>query len=364
MEYKTICAEGDIFDLIFDLRRNRASVFGAVVDRGNFGKYIETCQHICDRIDRIEDAADEGLVDLSSLSISTGSIRILTNDYPEMKVSFERMLERVSVMGGCCANLLPLSIELIEFFRDCGDLLSEDYKRKLSEKICELLKKTKYDRSSSVSKYIMGCPYVNFYDAYFFGNESLPKEEHTYLLNEYIGRVAKGDSSFESRIRQHIEAGAKYLDEDSLKTLLECGSWAAKERARNVLTIIQEKGIELPFEIRDYVTSRLAEIEKSEMQFAEVANLFEGCLRIAPVHEWLSSFVDGLVILENGDVLAKGLASYLDSYYPGQEGQDLDKNPFAGVSQLFKDVYFFTKSYNSHRSKTLVMKSIEESIDE
>lgn len=240
----------------------------------------------------------------------------LEQKYPEEK---ERIKDLSLYIFTITQYFLPeyFLIGIMRFLKNLGNHIDNTIYENLLIGVRNVLRIIPYNRSSKERLYLSkDFPHYLLYQAYFFENPSVPREEHTYLLDELLKSALSTEKSLEkieNMVLLHLSIEDCKVSKETFRRLLDCRT-GAKDNALAVIFMIN-RCKKMPFGPDEYLESVFSTLP-SEDTYQNLIDLFETLFYMSATTNWLPLYVKKLNTTPCTTCFADDVLKYIkESHY-------------------------------------------------
>lgn len=272
-------------------------------------------EEILKNLKEIKKGVEEGLLDLRNIMIIdelSSETTVLKRKYSRNCMDIHSIEQDISFLQMQCINIPSFLIEMMEFIVNHQKSLETETYGIAVLLMRDILMVTPYERTSRERIYLtQKYPHHLWYDAYCIRNASVPKEEHTFLLNNLLKTVLLSpisDKHFTRSIKGHLNKETCGISETAYNSLLRCSD----DRRPNVLSAlfaIASNGTNPPISSTQYIDDFVESIEKRYFSAKAFIDLFETMHHAYPNEYWLDYYVRRMV--EFGEETVDKVLAYI-----------------------------------------------------
>lgn len=223
-------------------------------------------------------------------------------------------------------------VTLMEIFSK-DDRFDRDELDRMRKMIAKALTRLNYDRNSETRVYLSTkMPHI-WYKYYMFENPTVPTEEHTYLLNEFLANVssrARVMSIWDKKtVIEHMSCEGCTIDIETVVSLLAKKLLRDNEAYQMIHPFIE------PCDTFECL-AKLFSKKLATPSFGELKRAFDELFFISPIKEWIEDFAALLVQTDDDEQMADVLLEYIETVY-SRKNSILFEDAFVMFSEELKE---------------------------
>lgn len=301
----------------------------------------------------------KGLIDFELQGLSEEvfkSTRELEQKYPDQKEVLKSIESDIAFIQMNCIMATTFPMTVMSFIERNGHCFQEHELQNMIIAVRDLLRLLPYNRSSQERIYLsQKYPNHLWYDAYCIENPNVPREEHTFLLEELLKTTLltpiKAINNIEKSIQGHLKHETCELSSNAYRSLLHCRT-SLKNQSTIVLFAIEQSGRKQPISAKEEIEEFFSAHDNQINTLENLINLFDILYYAYPIKSWLCYFCEQLIENIREDCIDY-LHEYIKMTYPHT------------VSSYFEDEYLIKKEEKREIRSKLVftLKKIAEKKD-